>query len=709
MTKPSVDAEGFSVGGVMDIIGQLAGEFSITPVIVNKVITLLEEGNTIPFIARYRKEETNSMEDSVLREFHKRYTTLKNLEEKKSDILRKLNDLDVLTEELEQEIQLATTSTELDDLYRPYRPKRRTRGVVAREKGFGPLGELYLNPEGTKEDEAQILEPLLEEFSEEEIKNGAKDVVAEIIGDDPKVRNIAKKFIMRTGTLVSEKGKVENSTHADYFDYQEPYRSIPNHRILALNRGEKEEALKVKLTFPEDSLNQQIMYLYHSKNDFEVERKEGIIDGLKRLVYPAVERELRNDLTARAEKEAIKVFGLNLKPLLMQPPMKEKRILALDPGYRTGCKIAVLDEFGSLLDYGVVYVTGSNAKKENGKELMASMIKKYDLNIVAIGNGTASRETEGAVAEMIKDNNLPVSYAIVNEAGASIYSASPLGKEEFPDIDVTIRGAVSIGRRLQDPLAELVKIEPKHIGVGQYQHDLNQNELEEALDGVVEACVNGVGVNVNTASRALLEHVAGINASVAKNIIAHRSTEGIFKNRNDLKKVKGLGPKSFEQSAGFLRIIDGDDPLDNTAVHPESYDIARKILDKDLDTINIEEEANHLDIGVYTLEDIIKELQKPGRDPRDELDPPILKDDILSMDDLKPGLELQGTVRNVVDFGAFVDIGVKQDGLIHISKLGKRVKHPMEVLQVGDIVHVVVLEVDEKRNRISLERKEILQ
>ncbi|MDO5712888.1 MAG: Tex family protein [Tissierellia bacterium] len=693
----------------MDIIGQLAGEFSITPVIVNKVITLLEEGNTIPFIARYRKEETNSMEDSVLREFHKRYTTLKNLEEKKSDILRKLNDLDVLTEELEQEIQLATTSTELDDLYRPYRPKRRTRGVVAREKGFGPLGELYLNPEGTKEDEAQILEPLLEEFSEEEIKNGAKDVVAEIIGDDPKVRNIAKKFIMRTGTLVSEKGKVENSTHADYFDYQEPYRSIPNHRILALNRGEKEEALKVKLTFPEDSLNQQIMYLYHSKNDFEVERKEGIIDGLKRLVYPAVERELRNDLTARAEKEAIKVFGLNLKPLLMQPPMKEKRILALDPGYRTGCKIAVLDEFGSLLDYGVVYVTGSNAKKENGKELMASMIKKYDLNIVAIGNGTASRETEGAVAEMIKDNNLPVSYAIVNEAGASIYSASPLGKEEFPDIDVTIRGAVSIGRRLQDPLAELVKIEPKHIGVGQYQHDLNQNELEEALDGVVEACVNGVGVNVNTASRALLEHVAGINASVAKNIIAHRSTEGIFKNRNDLKKVKGLGPKSFEQSAGFLRIIDGDDPLDNTAVHPESYDIARKILDKDLDTINIEEEANHLDIGVYTLEDIIKELQKPGRDPRDELDPPILKDDILSMDDLKPGLELQGTVRNVVDFGAFVDIGVKQDGLIHISKLGKRVKHPMEVLQVGDIVHVVVLEVDEKRNRISLERKEILQ
>lgn len=696
----------FFLGGQMDIRNTLAREFKVSPRVAGNVIDLLEEGNTIPFIARYRKEMTDSMEDSTLREFERRYTTLKNLEEKKEDILRKLTDLEVLNDELEAEIRKAQTSTELDDIYRPYRPKRRTRGVMAREKGFGPLGELYLKEGATEEEKREMMEPLLEEYPEEEILQGANDVVAEIVGDDPKVRYIVKKFITRTGMITSEKGKEEDDTYANYFDHREAYRKIPNHRILALDRGEKENALKVKLEFPEDALAKQVVYLYHVDNDFEEERREAVVDGLKRLVYPAVERELRNDLTERAQEEAITVFGLNLEPLLMQPPMKDKRILALDPGIRTGCKVAALDEFGSVLDYGVVYITGSESKTEEGKQAMAKMIKDYDLDIIAIGNGTASRETEAVVAEMIKENDLDANYAIVNEAGASVYSASPLAKEEFPDLDVTIRGAVSIGRRLQDPLAELVKIEPKHIGVGQYQHDLNQNRLEEELDGVVEACVNAVGVNVNTASGALLEHVAGINSSVAQNIVDYRTERGIFKNRNELKKVKGLGPKSFEQSAGFLRIVDGDDILDNTAVHPESYDIAREILDKDLDAIDLKEEAKRLDVGLYTLEDIVKELQKPGRDPRDELDPPILKADVLSMEDLKPGMELQGTVRNVVDFGAFVDIGVKEDGLIHISKLGgKKVDHPMEVLRVGDVVDVEVLSVDEERGRISLKRK----
>lgn len=690
----------------MTILEQLAMEFKVSGKVAGNVAALLDEGNTVPFIARYRKEMTDSMEDAVIRDFDKRYTALKNLAEKKEEILRKIRELGVWTEELDREIQHAATPTELEDLYRPYRPKRRTRGVMAREKGLGPLGELFFVPGATLEEGRSLLDRLPEPLEEEEIWKGASDVAAEIVGDDPKVRNLVKKFLTRMATITGKKGKEENLTYEMYFDYEEPYRRIPNHRVLALDRGEKEEALKVSLKFPEDLLITQVNQLLAVKNEFREAREGAVADGLKRLVFPSVERELRNDLTERAQEEAISVFGLNLEPLLMQPPMKNKRILALDPGIRTGCKLAVLDGFGQVLDHDVVYL-GTSPVKERELEKLKRYLIKYNVDIVAIGNGTAGRETEQAVAKVIRREGLPVKYAIVNEAGASVYSASEVGIEEFPDLDVTVRGAISIGRRLQDPLAELVKIEPKHIGVGQYQHDLNQTKLAAELDGVVEACVNSVGVNVNTASKSLLSHVAGITPSVAQNIVDYRREEGIFKNRKELLNVKGLGPKSFEQAAGFLRIPDGEEILDNTAVHPESYHIAVDFIGKDLDEVNVKEEAEARGVGLYTLKDILEELKKPGRDPRDDLDQPILKADVLSMEDLKPGLVLQGTVRNVVDFGAFVDIGVKQDGLIHITKLGagRKVRHPNEVLRVGDVVDVEVLEIDRERNRISLARK----
>lgn len=687
----------------MDLIVRLAQELSLSPEAVEKTVALLDEGQTIPFIARYRKEVTGGLEDVTLRALESRLKQLRNLEEKREDILRKMETLGVLTVELAGQVKAAETVTELEDLYRPYRPKRRTRGVIAREKGYGPIGELFLKNGATKEDLVALMAPLLEEASEEDILQGARDVVAEIVGDDPRVRSMVKMFLSRAGSLVSSEGKNPSDTYEMYKEHQESLRRPVGYRILAMDRGEREEALKISLAFDEELLTSQILSLYNRENPFEEERNLAVKDGLKRLVYPAVEREIRHDLTAKAQSQAIAVFGENLRPLLLGRPLAGARILALDPGIRTGCKFAVLDPHGAVLNYGVFYLVGSTSRKAEALRKMETMIRKYAVNVIAIGNGTASRETEKLVADLIREKSLDVRYAIVNEAGASIYSASEVGVEEFPDLDVTIRGAISIGRRLQDPLAELVKIEPRHIGVGQYQHDLNRQELEETLDGVVEDCVNSVGVDVNTASKSLLEHVAGFGPKLAKSLVDTRHEKGPFRSRKEIQKVPGLGPKTYQQAAGFLRIPDGEDLLDRTAVHPESYDVARKLMDKDLDSLNLAATAEELGVGLPTLQDIVAELKKPGRDPRQDLEAPILRSDVLAFEDLTVGMVLKGTVRNVVDFGAFVDIGVKQDGLIHRSAMAGSKKHPRDLFQVGDIVEVAVESIDEKRHRIGLE------
>lgn len=687
----------------MDLIVRLAQELSLSPEAVEKTVALLDEGQTIPFIARYRKEVTGGLEDVTLRALESRLKQLRNLEEKREDVLRKLETLGVLTEELDAQVRAAETVTELEDLYRPYRPKRRTRGVIAREKGYGPIGELFLKDQASEEELRALMAPLLKEASKEEILQGARDVVAEIVGDDPRVRSIVKMFLSRAGSLVSSEGKNPSDTYEMYKEHQESLRRPVGYRILAMDRGEREEALKISLAFDEELLTSQILSLYHKENPFEEERNLAVRDGLKRLVYPAVEREIRHDLTAKAQSQAIAVFGENLRPLLLQRPLAGARILALDPGIRTGCKFAVLDPHGAVLNYGVFYLVGSTSRKEDALRKMETMIRKYGVNVIAIGNGTASRETEKLVADLIREKSLDVRYAIVNEAGASIYSASEVGVEEFPDLDVTIRGAISIGRRLQDPLAELVKIEPRHIGVGQYQHDLNRQELEETLDGVVEDCVNSVGVDVNTASKSLLEHVAGFGPKLAKSLVDTRLEQGPFRSRKEIQKVPGLGPKTFQQAAGFLRIPDGEDLLDRTAVHPESYDVARKLMDKNLEDLDLTATASELGVGLPTLQDIVAELKKPGRDPRQDLEAPILRSDVLAFEDLTVGMVLKGTVRNVVDFGAFVDIGVKQDGLIHRSAMAGSKKHPRDLFQVGDIVDVAVESIDEKRHRIGLE------
>lgn len=711
----------------MNILKILADEFKIRLNQVENTVKLIDEGNTIPFIARYRKEMTGSLDDVVLRELNDRLAYLRNLEDKREQVRNLIAEQEKLTDEINAALDKAVTVTEIDDIYRPFRPKRRTRATIAKEKGLEPFANEIMM-QLTKEPVDKIALKYLNEEKEvntvEDAINGAKDIIAEMISDDADYRALIRKLTHNEGFIASKAIDEEiESVYEMYYDYSEPVKKIAGHRVLAVNRGEKEKVLNVKLEAPVENILKTLEKKIIRDNIYTNEViKEAIEDSYKRLIAPAVEREIRNDITEKAEESAIKVFGENLKQLLLQPPIKDKTVLALDPGFRTGCKVAVVDGIGKVLDTGVIYPVPPHNKVEQAEKIITDMINKHNVDIIAIGNGTASRETEMFAVNLIKKLKREILYIIVNEAGASVYSASKLGSEEFPDFDVALRSAVSLGRRLQDPLAELVKIEPKSIGVGQYQHDMNQKRLNEALGGVVESCVNNVGVDLNTASPSLLSYVSGINGTIAKNILAYREEKGKFKNRKELLKVAKLGPKAFEQCAGFLRITDGDNMLDNTGVHPESYKVAEGLINKcgfGSDDIkkggvkgigkiagNLESLAKELNVGVPTLQDIIKELEKPGRDPRDEMPKPILKSDVLSMEDLKEGMVLKGTVRNVIDFGVFVDIGVHQDGLVHISEICDRyIKHPLEAVSVGEIVDVRVLSVDVKRHRISLSMK----
>lgn len=699
----------------MDIINKIVEEFKLKPNHVKNVVEMLDEGNTIPFIARYRKEQTGEMTDVVLRELSGRLTYLRNLESRKEEVIRLIDDQGKLDEDLKQEILKSETLQRVEDLYRPYKQKRRTRATVAKEKGLEPLSGIILEQRMGQEEFEKVLISYLDEekgvHTIEDALSGAMDIIAESISDNPDYRQIIKRVVQKNGILsTTASDKEESSVYEMYYEYGEAIKSIANHRILAINRGEKEKKLKVTIEINHEDIVELLKtkVLTKDRSHLSAYVENAVTDGYKRLLFPSIEREIRNDLTERAEEEAIKVFSLNLKPLLMQPPIKGKNVLAIDPGFRTGCKVAVIDDTGKFLEFTTVYPTEPQNKVEKAKEVIKSLINKYGVTLIAIGNGTASRETEFVVAEILKELNSDISYIIVSEAGASIYSASEAGVKEFPDLDVTIRGAISIGRRIQDPLAELVKIEPRHIGVGQYQHDLNQGKLDEALTGVVEDCVNSVGVDLNTASSSLLKYVSGISTKVANSIVSHREESGKFTSRKQLLKVKGLGAKTFEQCAGFLRIPGAEDPLDNTGVHPESYKVADSLLKMDYKNAEIEEISSRLEIGIPTLKDIIEELEKPGRDPRDEIPKPMLRQDVLKLEDLQPEMVLNGTVRNVVDFGAFIDIGVKQDGLVHISHISdKFIRHPKEVIKIGDIVKVKVLEVDNKRGRISLSMKSV--
>ena len=708
----------------MDYTVSLASEFSLRPQQVRAAVELLDAGNTIPFIARYRKEATGSLDDQVLRELAERLEYLRNLDKRREEIRKSLTEQDVWTEELEARLQEAKTLSELEDLYRPYRPKRRTRAAIAKERGLEPLA-LWLmiqDPKGDPLQEAEkYTDPEKEVPDAESALAGARDILAETVSDDADVRKALREMLMREGVLVTKAAKEEDSVYSMYYDFREPVRSMAAHRILAVNRGEREEFLKVTLEAPEEKALESIRNMYVRGNGAaSAQVAEACGDAWERLVFPSLEREVRNELTDRANASAIRVFSQNLHQLLMQPPIKGKVTLGVDPGFRTGCKLAVIDANGKVLDMGVGYFTlpGNEAGKAAAAKLIKGFVKKYGVTAIAIGNGTASRESEQFIVSLLPE--MPgTAYMIVSEAGASVYSASKLAAEEFPDFDVTQRSAVSIARRMQDPLAELVKIDPKAIGVGQYQHDLKQNELTAALDGVVEQCVNQVGVEVSTASAELLSHVAGIGPALAKNIVAYREESGI-PTRQALKKVPKLGPKAFEQCAGFLRVADSKNPLDSTGVHPESYDAAKALLEKlGYDLKNLkggipeiplkakaygeEKLAQETGVGLPTLKDMIAELQKPGRDPRDELPKPVLRTDVLDMKDLTPGMELTGTVRNVIDFGAFVDIGVHQDGLVHISRIADRfIRHPSEVVKVGDVVKVWVVSVDLKKQRIAL-------
>lgn len=711
----------------MDINRVLADEFKIKLGQVENTVKLIDEGNTIPFIARYRKEMTGSLDDVVLRNLFDRLTYLRNLDEKREQVRNLIAEQEKLTDEIANALDKATTVTEIDDIYRPYRPKRRTRATIAKEKGLEPLANEIMM-QFIKEPVEKVAQKYVNAEKEvntvEDALNGAKDIIAEMISDDADYRAIIRKLTYNEGLIVTKAtDETAESVFEMYYDYSEQVKKLPGHRILAINRGENEKVLSVKIEAPVENILKQIESKIIRDNKFTTDiLKEAIEDSYKRLIAPAVEREIRNDMTEKAEESAIKVFGENLKQLLLQPPIKDKVVLALDPGYRTGCKVAVVDGTGRVLDTGVIYPVPPHNKVEQAEKIITNMIKKHNVDIIAIGNGTASRETEMFAVNLIKKLDREILYIIVNEAGASVYSASKLGSEEFPDFDVALRSAVSLGRRLQDPLAELVKIEPKSIGVGQYQHDMNQKRLGEALGGVVESCVNNVGVDLNTASPSLLSYVSGISNAIAKNILIYREENGKFKSRKELLKVSKLGPKAFEQCAGFLRINDGTEPLDNTGVHPESYKVAESLIKKcgfSLEQVksggikgiskavgNIEKTANELNVGVPTLRDIVNELEKPGRDPRDEMPKPILKSDVLTMEDLKEGMILKGTVRNVIDFGVFVDIGVHQDGLVHISEICDRyIKHPLEAVSVGDIVDVKVLGVDVKKHRISLSMK----
>ena len=712
------------------IFKKIAEELQIRENQVEATVKLIDDGNTIPFIARYRKEVTGNLSDETLRTLDERLKYLRNLETRKEEIIRLIDEQGKLTDELTVKIASTMVLSELEDIYRPYKPKKRTRATIAKEKGLEPLSDIiYLQKE--KRDLYEVAKEYIDSEkgveNEEDAINGALDIIAENIADDADYRKKIKSFCFREAVIVSKVAKDEKSPYEMYYDYSEPILKIPSHRILAINRGEKEEFLKVKLEKPEekiiDYLKKQIIQDY--KSQFAEPLEKTIIDSYKRLIEPSIEREIRSDLTEKAEEQAIKVFGKNAKQLLLQPPIKNMTVMGFDPAYRTGCKIAVIDKTGKVLATTTVYPTEPQNDVEGAKKVLKDLIKKHNINMIAIGNGTASRESETFVANMIKEIDGEIYYAIVSEAGASVYSASKLATEEYPDINVSLRGAISIARRLQDPLSELVKIDPKSIGVGQYQHDVNQKRLNESLTGVVEDAVNSVGVDVNTATPSLLSYVSGINGTIAKNIVKYRDENGELKSRKELLKVAKLGPAAFKQCAGFIRIFGGKNPLEVTAVHPESYEVAEKLLAKmgysvenllnkekleemknEFKKINVEKMAQELGVGSLTLKDIIDELSKPGRDPREELPKPILRSDVLKFEDLQQGMELTGTVRNVIDFGAFVDIGVKYDGLVHISEMAdKYIKNPSDVVSVGDIVKVKVIGIDQEKHKVSLSMK----
>lgn len=712
----------------MDIQRQLEIEFSLKPWQVKNTLELIDDGNTIPFIARYRKEATGSLDDQLLRELSDRLAYLRSLEEQKEKIITSITEQEQMTDEIMQAIDNAKTLTELEDIYRPFRPKRKTRASVAKAKGLAPLADaIYAQEKGTPAPSVLAQEYLNEEVpTVEDALQGARDIIAEMVSDDAQGRKLIRYAVKNNGSIFVKGADDDLGVYEMYAEYSEPVKSIAQHRVLAVNRGEKEGKLKVSIDF-DKTIATDLLFNIHCKNNTSAtdEVIEAIEDSYSRLIFPSIEREIRNELTDAACESSIKVFGENTRQLLMQPPVKGNVTIGLDPGYRTGCKVAVISETGKVLDTGVIYPAPPHNKIDEAKKTITALVKKHNVKMFAIGNGTASHETEVFAADLIKELNCDITYMVVSEAGASVYSASKLAAEEFPQFDVSLRSAVSIARRLQDPLAELVKIDPKAIGVGQYQHDMPQKELSAALDGVVEACVNSVGVDLNTASPQLLSKVAGVNNTIAKNIVEYREANGSFSSRTELKKVAKLGPKAFEQCAGFLRVAESKNVLDNTAVHPESYDATKKLLklcsvsDADIrggniaklqaqvETIGTSALAKQLDIGEPTLIDIVSELAKPGRDPRDELPKPLLRSDVMGIEDLKAGMELKGTVRNVIDFGAFVDVGVHQDGLVHISQITNRyIKHPSDVLKVGDIVTVWVLSVDVDKKRISLTMKE---
>ena len=718
----------------MNFVEEISSQFNLKPYQVENVIKLIDEGNTIPFIARYRKEAHGSLDDQILRDMSERLEYLRNLEKRREEIRNLIIGLEKMTDDISLALDNAKTLTELEDIYRPYKPKRKTRASVAKEKGLEPLAEKIFEQ---KQSSPYPIDMAIEFINEEKGVNsaedalaGALDIIAENLSDDAGIRKRLRVISMYHGILCSKAvNKDEDSVYSQYYDFKEPVSKIAGHRILAIDRGEKEGFLKVSIDL-DLSKAMNIVYSVAIKGPSPCEQaiRNAADDAYNRLIFPSIEREIRNSLTENACEQAIKIFSLNLRHLLMQPPVKGKIAMGLDPGYRTGCKVAVVDQTGLVLDTTVIYPTHSDLKIAESKKIISNLIKKYNVEIIAIGNGTASKETEifavNVLSELPEEYKKNIAYMVVSEAGASVYSASKLAAQEFPDFDVTLRSAVSIARRLQDPLAELVKIDPKAIGVGQYQHDMPKKKLDEALGGVVEDCVNSVGVDLNTASPSLLSRVAGISSTVSKNIVLYREENGEFKSRSELKKVPKLGPKAFEQCAGFLRVSESKNILDNTAVHPESYDAAKKLLNLTeyslndiknnnlselqtrIDKIGEDKIASEIGIGVPTLKDIVKELLRPGRDPRDELPAPILRTDILDLKDLKEGMELTGTVRNVIDFGAFIDIGVHQDGLVHISQIcDKYIKHPSEVLKVGDIINVRVLSVDVNKKRISLTMK----
>lgn len=719
---------------MVNIEERLVKDLGITLKQVQNVIKLLDEGNTVPFISRYRKEQTGGLSDDVLRKFFERLTYLRNLKERKEDVLRLIDEQGKLNDDIVKALEKADTLTEVEDIYRPYKQKKRTRATIALEKGLKPLADLILegNFKGNLNEEAsKYINEEKKVLTEEEAINGALDIVAEVISDEAAFRKWIREFVMREGKIESKGSSEEPTPFEMYYEYSEDVNKIPAHRILAINRGEKEKVLSVKIVANEDKIITYLQNRLLKNNEVTDEYlKLAIKDSFKRLIYPSIEREIRSELTDKGEEGAILIFKENLKALLMQAPIKGKVVMGYDPGFRTGCKVAVLDPTGKFLEKATVYPTVPKKDIEGTKKLLKELIYKHNVDVISLGNGTASRESEEVISEMLteikNESGKELAYVIVSEAGASVYSASELAAKEYPDLDVTIRGAISIGRRLQDPMAELVKIDPKAIGVGQYQHDVTPKRLDESLTGVVEDSVNKVGVDLNTATPSLLTYIAGINASIANNIVAYRDETGGFKSRKELLKVKRLGQKAYEQCAGFLRVMESKNPLDNTAVHPESYEAAEKLINilgysmddlKNKKLSDIEDRVkekglknleSELEIGELTLKDIIKELQKPGRDPREDMPKPILKTGVIDLKDLQPGMELMGTVRNVSDFGAFVDIGVHQDGLVHKSQMANKfVKHPLDIVKVGDIIKVKIMEVDEKRKRISLTMKDV--